>query len=32
MKTMCKLYFPNGEVVQTHLWNGIDLNNALKNN
>ena len=29
---MCSLQFPNGEIVLTHLWNGIDLNNGLKNN
>ena len=29
---MCSLQFPNGEMVYTHLWNGIDLNNGLKNN
>ena len=28
---MCSLQFPNGEIVYTHLWNGIDLNNGLKN-
>ena len=32
MKTMCSLQFPNGEIVYTHLWNGVDLNNGLKNN
>ena len=32
MKTMCKLQFSNGEIVLTHLWNRIDLNNSLKNN
>ena len=29
---MCSLQFPNGEIVLTHLWNRIDLNNGLKNN
>ena len=29
---MCRLQFPNGEIVYIHLWNGIDLNNSLKNN
>ena len=29
---MCSLQFPNGEIVYTHLWNRMDLNNALKNN
>ena len=29
---MCRLQFPNGEIVLTHLWNRIDLNNGLKNN
>ena len=29
---MCNLQFPNGEIVYTHLWNRIDLNNGLKNN
>lgn len=32
MKTMCRLQFPNGEIVYTHLWNGIELNKCLKNN
>jgi hypothetical protein len=32
MKTMCNLRFPNGEIVSTHLWNSIDLNNSLKSN
>jgi len=32
MKTMCSLQFLNNEIVYTHLWNGIDLNNSLKNN
>ena len=32
MKNMCSLQFPNGEIVYTHLWNGVDLNNSLKNN
>jgi len=32
MKIMCRLQFPNGEIVYIHLWNGIDLNNSLKNN
>lgn len=31
-KTMCKLYFTNTEIIQVHLWNRIDINNALKNN
>ena len=29
---MCSLQFPNGEIVYTHLWNRLDLNNSLKNN
>ena len=32
MKNMCSLQFPNGEIVYVHLWNGVDLNNSLKNN
>lgn len=32
MKTMMNLHFSNGEIVATHLWNKIDLNNALRNN
>ena len=32
MKIMCSLQFPNGEMVFTHLWNRLDLNNSLKNN
>ena len=30
--TMCSLQFPNGEIIYTHLWNRVDLNNTLKNN
>ena len=29
---MCRLQFSNGEIIFTHLWNGVDLNNSLKNN
>lgn len=32
MKNMCSLYFPNGETVLTHIWNGLELNKCLKNN
>ena len=27
-----RLYFPNGEFYDTHIWNNIDLNNCLKFN
>lgn len=29
---MCRLQFPNGEIVYTHVWNGLELNKCLKNN
>ena len=29
---MCNLHFTNTEIIQVHLWNRIDINNALKNN
>lgn len=32
MNAMCKLYFSNGIIIYTHLWNQIDINNSLKNN
>lgn len=32
MKTMCKLQFPNGEIISTHIWNNLVLNKCLKNN
>jgi hypothetical protein len=32
MKTMCKLQFPNGEIVFTHIWNYEELNKGLKSN
>lgn len=32
MKNMCRLQFPNSEIVFTHLWNSIDINNSLKSN
>ena len=31
-ETMCRLWFPNGDFVETHIWNTIDINNYLKNN
>ena len=27
-----RLLFPNGEIAETHVFNMIDLNNALKSN
>ena len=32
MNIVCRLQFPNGEIVFTHLWNKIELNKSLKNN
>lgn len=29
---MCKLYFPDGSTIETHIWNGLVLNNCLKSN
>lgn len=30
--TLCSLLLQNEKVIYTHLWNCVDLNNALKNN
>ena len=31
-ETFCRLHFPTGEIVEVHVWNNNDLNNALKLN
>lgn len=32
MNIMCKIHFPNGKLIFTHIWNRLKLNKCLKNN